>query len=445
MIRNGFPPGFVFGAATAAIQIEGAVDERGVSIWDSFCRVPGRVAGGHTADVACDHYHRYEEDLDLMRSLGLRAYRFSISWPRVLPDGHGAPSRAGLDFYRRLVDGLRARGIEPLATLYHWDLPQALQDGGGWTSRDTASRFAEYATLLFAELGDGVRQWITHNEPWVTAFQGHAYGTKAPGRRDWREALRVGHNVVLSHGLAVRAFRAAGPPTGSVGITLDFSPGYALTDSEPDRLALRRWDAFRNRWFLEAVLRGAYPADLVDWYESRLGPLELGVDGDLAVVAEPIDFLGVNYYSRAVVYDDPADHPLAVGHPAPTLPTTGMGWEVAPDALYELLVRIRREYGDIPIAITENGSAYDDPVPTNGLVSDPQRLAYLRDHLAAVARAARDGVNVQSYFAWSLLDNFEWEHGYDKRFGIVYVDYATQRRIPKQSALWYRDFIAHGA
>jgi beta-glucosidase len=442
-IGNGFPPGFVFGAATAAIQVEGAADARGPSIWDTFCRVPGRVAGGHTTDVACDHYHRYEEDLDLMQSLGLDAYRFSISWPRVLPDGSGAPSRRGLDFYRRLVDGLRARGIEPLATLYHWDLPQALEDAGGWPARETALRFAEYASLMFAELGDGVQRWITQNEPWVTTFQGHAYGTKAPGRRDWREALRVGHNLLLSHGLAMQAFRAAGPPGGSVGITLDFSPGYPATDSDADREAARRWDGFRNRWFLDAVLRGAYPGDLVEWYESRLGPLESGTGDDLAVVAEPIDFLGVNYYSRAVVHDDPADHPLAIGHAPPALPTTGMGWEVVPDALYELLLRIAREYGDIPILITENGSAYDDPVPANGLVPDPERLAYLRDHLDAVRRASAAGVNVLGYFAWSLLDNFEWEHGYEKRFGIVYVDYATQRRIPKQSALWYRDFIAN--
>ncbi len=435
-----FPPGFQFGAATAAIQIEGATDARGASIWDSFCRVPGRVAGGHTTDVACDHYHRWEEDLDLMADLGLRAYRFSISWPRVLPAGSGAPSRKGLDFYRRLVDGLRTRGIEPFATLYHWDLPQALQDAGGWPRRETAERFADYAAVVFEEL-DGVSRWITHNEPWVIAFLGHAYGSKAPGHRDWREALHAGHNVLLSHGLATRAFRELSRPDGRIGIALDFYPAYPASDSERDREATRRWDAVRNRWFLDAVLRGAYPADALAWFEARLGPLELGEDGDFELIAQPVDFLGANYYTRAVVRADPDDEPLGLTEVAPTLPTTGMGWEIAPDSLHELLVGLKRDYGDIPIAITENGSAYDDPVPTNGVVEDPERLAYLRAHLAAVERAAADGVNVEGYFAWSLLDNFEWEHGYEKRFGIVYVDYATQRRIPKQSALWYRDFI----
>jgi beta-glucosidase len=441
MNTNGFPDTFSFGVATAAIQIEGASDTRGESIWDTFCRLPGRVAGGHTPAVACDHLHRYEEDLDLMASLGVDAYRFSISWPRVLPMGHGAPNRSGLDFYKRLVDGLHARGIEPVATLYHWDLPQALEDAGGWPARDTAERFAEYASLMFEELGGGVRRWITHNEPWVTAFLGHAYGTKAPGRQDWREALRVAHHALLSHGLAVRAFRQILAPPASIGITLDFTPARPLTVSAGDREAAERWDLFRNRWFLDAVLRGAYPSELLSWYESRLGPLELGGEEDLEVISEPIDFLGCNYYSRAVVYGDPQARPLGLAHAVPEVPTTGMGWEVAPDSLFDLLLRIKREYGDIPILITENGSAYDDPVPTNGVVEDPERLAYLRDHLLAVRRAAASGVNVQGYFAWSLLDNFEWEHGYDKRFGIVYVDYETQRRITKQSGLWYRDFI----
>ena len=436
-----FPPGFLFGVATAAIQIEGAAGGRGASIWDTFAREPGRVANGDTPDVACDHFHRWEADLDLMASLGVNAYRFSISWPRVLPAGSGSVNRDGVDFYRRLVDGLNARGIEPLATLYHWDLPQALQDAGGWPSRETAHRFADYAALMFEEL-DGVRRWITHNEPWVTAFLGHAYGTKAPGRRDWHEALQVAHHVLLSHGLAVRAFRAGAARAGSIGITLDFAPAYPLSASEADRAAAERWDGFRNRWFLDPVLRGRYPADLLSWFESRLGPLELGPADDLVVAAEPIDFVGVNYYSRAVVCENPHDGPLDVDHARATRPTTGMGWEIAPDALHDLLVRIKRDYGDVPILITENGSAYDDPAPIGGVVRDPERLAYLRDHLAAVAAATADGVPVHGYFAWSLLDNFEWEHGYGKRFGIVHVDYETQRRIPKSSALWYRDLIA---
>jgi beta-glucosidase len=437
-----FPPGFLFGVATAAIQIEGASDKRGPSIWDAFAREPGRVANGDTPDVACDHYHRWEEDLDLMRSLGVDAYRFSISWPRVLPEGRGTVNREGIDFYKRLVDGLHRRGIEPLATLYHWDLPQALHEAGGWPARDTAYRFAEYAALVFEELGDGVRRWITHNEPWVTAFLGHAYGTKAPGRRDWHEALQVAHHVLLSHGLAVRAFRAGPTHGGSIGITLDFAPGYPLSASAADRDAAARWDAFRNRWFLDAVMRGRYPADLLAWFESRLGAVALGSAGDLVAASEPIDFVGVNYYSRALVGDNPYDGPLAVRQAPATLPTTGMGWEIAPDALRDLLVGIKRDYGDVPILITENGSAYDDPAPSEGVVSDPERVAYLRDHIRAVARAAADGVNVHGYFAWSLLDNFEWEHGYGKRFGLVHVDYETQRRVPKTSALWYRDLIA---
>ena len=437
-----FPKGFVFGVATAAIQIEGAAEERGASIWDTFARQPGRVANGDTPDVACDHLRRYEADLDLMASLGVDAYRFSISWPRVLPDGRGAPSSRGLDFYRRLVDGLRARGIEPLATLYHWDLPQALHDAGGWPARDTAERFADYAALMYEHLGDGVARWVTHNEPWVTAFLGHAYGTKAPGQRNWAEAFVVAHHVLLSHGLAVRAFREVGPRDGAIGITLDFEPGYALTTADSDRDAAQRWDAFRNRWFLDPIMRGAYPAELLVRLQDRLGPLDLSAPDDLEVVAQPIDFLGVNYYSRAVVADDPRDGPLGVRHAPPTLPTTAMGWEVVPDALYELLMRVAGEHEGMPLLITENGSAYDDPAPTNGVVPDASRLAYLREHLTAVARAAADGAKVEGYFAWSLLDNFEWEHGYGKRFGIVYVDYESQRRVPKQSALWYRDFIA---
>jgi beta-glucosidase len=424
-----FPPGFLFGVATSAAQIEGASDKRGLSIWDTFAREDGRVVNGDTPDVACDHYHRWQDDLDLMASLGINAYRFSISWPRVLPSGVGEVNREGVDFYKRLVAGLREREIEPLATLYHWDLPQALEDRGGWTNRESAEWFADYAALMFAEL-DGVDRWITHNEPWVTAFLGHAYGTKAPGHRDWREAIEVGHNVLASHARAVEAFRAVG--RGEIGITLDFEPGYAMSDAEADVAALNRWDAFRNRWFLEATLHGRYPPELVEWLEPRLG--------SLALEPEPaaIDFLGVNYYSRAVVGDNPNDGPIAVRRASPTLPTTGMGWEIVPDSLYELLVRLKREVGDIPLLITENGAAYDDPPPRADMVPDPARLAYLRDHVAAVKRALAAGVDVRGYFAWSFLDNFEWEWGYDKRFGLVYVDYETQRRVPKDSALGYR-------
>jgi beta-glucosidase len=427
--RTAFPAHFRFGVAMASYQIEGAVDEdgRGPSIWDAFCRRPGAVAGGDTGDVACDHYHRWREDLDLMASLGVESYRFSIAWPRVQPDGRGALNRAGVDFYRRLAEGLRERGIEAVATLYHWDLPQARQAAGGWAARDTVERFAEYAALMAAELGDVVDGWITHNEPWVIAFLGHAEGVKAPGLRDWVTALRVSNNLLLSHWLAVPALRETAP----VGITLNLAP---MRSDDGD--AARRMDGYMNRWFLDPLLRGAYPADMVEHYERRFGPL------DLEVRSAPLDFLGVNYYSPLRVRADATRQPLELAHVAPPPPTTAMGWEVDPGGLHELLVRVRRDYGDFPIYITENGAAFEDGPVVNGTVEDPRRVQFLRAHLEALGRAVADGVDVRRYFAWSMLDNFEWEHGYAKRFGLVYVDYSTQRRVTKRSGLWYRDFIA---
>jgi beta-glucosidase len=439
-----FPAGFRFGVAMAAYQIEGAAGEdgRGASIWDTFCRRPGAVAGGDTGDVACDHYHRWREDLDLMRALGVQSYRFSISWPRVQPDGRGALNRRGVAFYRALVEGMRERGIEPVATLYHWDLPQARQDAGGWAARDTASRFAEYAALMADELGDVVGGWITHNEPWVVAFLGHAEGVKAPGVRDWPTALRVAHHLLLSHGLALDALRA-GSPGVPAGLTLNLAPVRPASPSSPeDRAAAARMDGYYNRWFLDPVLRGRYPSDMVEHYERRYGPLGVVADGDLAVIARPLDFLGINYYFPQRVRAEPARQPLELSSVLAPPPTTAMGWEVDPAGLYELLVRVRRDYGDVPVYITENGAAYEDGPVVNGTVEDPQRVSYLRSHLGALGRAVAEGVDVRRYFAWSMLDNFEWEHGYAKRFGLVYVDFATQRRVPKRSALWYRDFIA---
>jgi beta-glucosidase len=430
-----FPTGFRFGVAMASYQIEGAVSEdgRGPSIWDTFCRRPGAVAGGDTGDVACDHYHRWREDLDLMASLGVESYRFSIAWPRVQPDGRGALNRPGVDFYRRLAEGLRERGIEPVATLYHWDLPQARQAAGGWAVRDTAERFGEYAVLMADELGDVVDSWITHNEPWVVAFLGHAEGIKAPGIRDWPTALRVSHHLLLSHGLALPALRETAP----VGITLNLAP--ARSD---DPAAALRMDGYMNRWFLDPLLRGRYPEDMVEHYARRYGPFDVVRDGDLKVISAPIDFLGVNYYSPQRVRSDPARQPLELGRVNPVPPTTAMGWEIDADGLHELLVRLRRDYGDVPIYITENGAAFEDGPVVNGTVEDPRRVEYLALHLDALGRAVADGVDVRRYFAWSMLDNFEWEHGYAKRFGLVYVDFSTQRRVPKRSGLWYRDFIA---
>jgi beta-glucosidase len=439
-----FPPGFAFGVASSAYQIEGATGEdgRGESIWDRFCRLPGRVANGETGDVACDHYHRYAEDLDLMASIGVRLYRFSIAWPRLIPDGKGKPNPAGIDFYRRLCEGLRERGIAPMATLYHWDLPQAVQDEGGWAARDTAFRFAEYADAAYDALGDLVESWITQNEPWVTAFEGHGFGTKAPGQQDWPTALRVAHHVLLSHGLAVRAFRGRNGPGGEIGIALNLTPAYPLNGTLDDRAAAHVMDGFHNRWFLDPVLRGGYPPDMVDELTRRFGSMDAIRVGDLATINEPIDFLGVNYYFSTRVFADPDEPVLGVGVAPPAEDMTAMGWGVRPDSLYELLVRLKREYGDVPLVITENGAAFDDEPPVNGYVDDPRRREYLQTHLESLRRAIADGVDVRGYCAWSLLDNFEWQHGYSKRFGIVYVDYETLKRIPKASALWYRNLIA---
>jgi beta-glucosidase len=437
-----FPAGFLLGAATSAYQIEGAVDAdgRGESIWDRFCLQPGAVDDGSSGQTACDHYHRLGEDLDLLAALGVNAYRFSIAWPRVQPSGDGAVNQAGLDFYRRLVEGLLERKIEPLATLYHWDLPQALEDRGGWRERDTAARFAEYAALVAGALGELVPAWITHNEPWCAAFLGYGTGEKAPGVRDWAAAVKVSHHLLLSHGLAVDVLREQAPDA-SVGIALSLHAITPATDDPADVAAARLADGYHNRWFLDPVLLGGYPADMLAAFEAGLGAHDYVWAGDEALIARPIDFLGVNYYSRHRVRAEAGAEPLGFQALPPRGEPTAMGWEVAPDGLPELLLRLRADYGPIPIRITENGAAYDDLV-VDGTVEDPQRLEFVRRHLDALSRSIAAGIDVRGYYVWSLLDNFEWERGYDKRFGLVYVDYATQRRIPKQSALWYRDFIA---
>ena len=436
-----FPSDFVWGAATAAFQIEGAADTdgRGESIWDRFCRTPGKVANGDTGDRACDHYHRWPEDLDLMASLGVGAYRFSVAWPRIQPDGRGAANRKGIDFYRRLVEGMLERGITPLATLYHWDLPQRLQDDGGWASREIVDHYVDYARLVFDGLGDLVDCWITHNEPWVTSFLGYGYGVKAPGVADWSQALAAAHHALLSHGRAVNAFRADGG-RGEIGITLD------LTHVTGEAEAARRLDGHRNRWFLDPVLRGGYPADLVELYEERVGPLEFVLPRDLEEIAAPIDFLGVNFYQPAVVRLSSTDGPLALEQVPWDGPRTAMGWTVEPSSLTELLLRLKRDYGEVPLVITENGASYDDPeLDGQAVIEDPQRVAFLRGHVEAVERAVEAGVDVRGYYVWSLLDNFEWEHGYDRRFGIVAVNFENLKRTPKRSALWYRDLIARHA
>jgi len=432
-----FPHDFVWGAATASYQIEGAAreDGRGESVWDRFCATPGKVRNGDTGDVACDFYHRYRDDVALMRELGLDAFRFSVAWPRVLPDGRGRVNEAGLDFYDRLVDELLAHGLEPFATLFHWDTPQALEDAGGWPVRATAEAFVEYAELVAARLGDRVRYWTTHNEPWVHAWIGHAWGEHAPGRTSEADAVATAHHLLLSHGWAVDVIRRSAADA-QVGITLNLAHAYAASDTPEDEAAAWRVDGEGNRWFLDPIYRGAYPADLLERNET-VAPLVQ--DGDLDAIGAPLDFLGVNNYFRFVV--SATDNGPRIER-NPEAQETDMGWEVYPDGLHRLLVRVAHDYAPPAIYVTENGAAFGDVRGHDGRVHDPERTAYIASHIEAVSRAVADGAPVKGYFVWSLLDNFEWAFGYSKRFGIVYVDYPTLERVPKDSFYWYRDSIA---
>jgi beta-glucosidase len=433
-----FPPDFFWGAAVSAYQVEGAVDAdgRGESIWDRFTTIPGKIEGGETGRVACDSYHRYREDVKLMRELGLNAFRFSIAWPRVLPEGTGSPNPGGLDFYDRLVDELLAAGIEPFVTLYHWDLPQALEDAGGWPVRDTVEAFAEYVEVVVARLGDRVRYWITQNEPWVIAWLGYGLGEHAPGRTSERDALAAAHHVLVAHGRAVEILRRD-VREPRVGITIDVVPMYPASDSATDAAAVRQLDGFRNRWLLDPVLRGEYPPDMVEHFAHALPDVR---DGDLEAISAPLDFLGVNYYTRNIVRADPeSGEPVVVE--ASGAEHTTKGWEVYPDGLTQMLVRLNEDYELPALYVTENGAAYPD-ARDNGSVEDPQRVSYLERHLGAIAAAIEAGVPLAGYFVWSLLDNFEWAQGYSQRFGIVYVDFDTLERVPKASYRWYRSFIA---
>ncbi|MER6779668.1 MULTISPECIES: GH1 family beta-glucosidase [unclassified Streptomyces] len=451
-----FPPDFLWGTATAAYQIEGAAREGGrtPSIWDTFSHTPGKVFEGHTGDVAVDHYHRYPEDVRLMSELGLGAYRFSVSWSRVQPTGRGPAVQKGLDFYRRLVDELLAAGIEPALTLYHWDLPQELEDAGGWPERATAERFAEYAGLVADALGDRVKLWTTLNEPWCSAFLGYGSGVHAPGRTDPVAALRAAHHLNLGHGLTVRALRAALPGDGLVAVSLNLHEVRPLTPSAEDLDAARRIDAVGNRIWLGPMLEGAYPQDLfVD--TAHLTDWSFVHDGDTATIHRPLDRLALNYYTPTVVSHVPkgAQKPQDDGHgssehsPWPGADQvafhrapgdrTAMGWPVDPSALYDLLTRTAARYPALPLVVSENGAAYEDEIGPDGTVHDPERAAYVHAHLDAVHRAIADGADVRGYFLWSLLDNFEWAYGYAKRFGAVHVDHDTLERTPKSSALWY--------
>lgn len=444
LVRGDFPADFRWGCSTSAYQIEGAVadDGRGLSIWDTFCRRPAAIRDGSSGAVACDHYHRWPEDVALAGELGLNAYRFSIAWPRIFPEGRGRrPNSKGLDFYSKLVDGLLERGIEPWPTLYHWDLPQALQDQGGWKNRDSVTAFVEFAEAVSQRLGDRVRHWITHNEPWCTAFLGHYEGVHAPGERNLAAALQVCHHVLLSHGLAIPAIRthAAG---ARVGIALSLHPLRPASDRRADMEAMVRHDGLRNRWFLDPLHGRGYPADV--W--QRLGRDVPEVrEGDLAAIATRTDFLGVNYYFPETVADAPGEGALATRVVNPEhVERTDFGWEVSPGGMVELLGRIVRDYHPDEIYITENGSTYEDVVAAEGGIDDGKRRSYLVRHLAALRQAISAGMPVKGYFAWSLLDNFEWAEGYLRRFGLIHVDYPTQQRRLKLSGQWYRDFLRGG-
>lgn len=432
------PSDFLLGAATSSYQIEGAVqaDGRGESIWDRFSHLPGKTVFGQTGDTATDHYHRYQEDLNLMQQLGLDSYRFSIAWPRIIPEGRGLVNQQGLDFYKRLVDGLLERGIVPMATLYHWDLPQELQDQGGWLNRQTAEAFGEYADVIFRSLGDVIPFFITLNEPWCSAVLGHGTGAHAPGLTDYGSAAVAGHHLLLAHARGVQAFRASALPTSQIGVTnvLTFTQPASALDA--DVKATRRLDAFLNRWFLDPLFLSRYPFELVEF--GVRDPLVQ--PGDLEQISAKIDFLGVNYYQRAVIRANPTDSVLGGEVLAPAGEVTAMGWGVYPEGLEGVLAQLASDYPSVPIYITESGAAFND-VLEKGRIRDGKRIEYHESHIASALSARARGVDVRGYFAWSLMDNFEWAEGYTKRFGLIFVNYETQERVWKDSANWYREVL----
>ena len=434
-----FPAGFLWGVTTAAYQTEGAVDEdgRGESTWDRFCATPGKVRNGDSGAIACDSYHRCDEDLELMRALGVTAHRFSVSWSRVLPGGRGPVNAQGLDFYDRQVDRLLAAGIAPFVTLNHWDMPQALEDRGGWKARATVAAFAEYAEAVVERLGDRAVHWITHCEPWVVAWLGYGMGVHAPGGRSESDALAAGHHLLVAHGRVVEMLRST-VPHAQVGVSLNLEPVWPASTTEQDRAAARWWDGHHNRWFLEPLYHGSYPQDMVDVWQGIMPPVE---DGDMALIATPTDFLSVSYYTGVTVAggsDDERARPV----PQPHIARTDMGWEIRPDGFTEMLVTVARDYAPAAIYVTENGAAFPDVVGHDGNIADPERRDFLEAHVRAAFAALEAQVPLRGYFVWSLLDNFEWSWGYWKRFGLVHVDYPTQKRTPKASFYWYRDLIA---
>jgi beta-glucosidase len=432
---------FIWGVATSSYQIEGAANEdgRGQSIWDTFCKVPGKVANFDNGDIACDHYHRFKEDLDLMKWMGVKAYRFSVAWPRVIPDGVGRVNEMGLDFYDRLIDSLLEREIAPWLTMYHWDLPEALQLRGGWNNREVVEWFGEYGEVLTSRFGDRVKNWMTLNEPLCSAWLGHLYGDMAPGIKDLQTALNVSHNLLMSHGLACQVIRS-NVSEANVGIVINVTPAVPATDSQVDSNAAQLADGFDNRWFLDPVFGRTYPADVID----ALGASPEIHSGDMKLIAQDLDFLGVNFYFRQTVAADQNSKPLPIRSVnRENVKKTAMNWEVHPQAFEEILLRISKEYSPKAIYITENGSAWNDEV-INGEIIDDERIDYLVRHLDAMRSARSQGAPILGYFAWSFLDNFEWAYGYEKRFGLIYVDYKTQTRTPKKSALFYRQLLLNG-
>ncbi len=437
-----FPASFLWGTATAAYQIEGGVNEdgRGASIWDTFSKTPGRVENGDTGDVACDHFHRWRDDIALLKSLNCKVYRFSIAWARIFPNGRGAVNEAGLQFYSSMVDELLANGITPYVTLYHWDLPQALQDEDGWKRRGIIDDFVNYAEIVVRALGDRVKHWITFNEPWVFTWVGYVFGTHAPGETANvpTPALQTAHHALVAHGKTVERIRAL-VPDAQVGITLDLMHVDPATMRPTDLEAATRYDGFRNRWFLDPIFRGHYPADMLALWEEHLPNIE---PGDMAIINAPVDFLGINTYFRVVAQHDGTVPYLQAGQVRPPGEYTEMGWEVYPQGLYALLKRLHSDYRPKAIYITENGAAFADTLTEDGQVHDERRVAYLRGHFEAASHAIRDGVPLVGYFVWSLLDNFEWSFGYSKRFGIVYVDFATLKRYVKDSGKYFAEIAA---
>jgi len=436
-----FKKDFIFGTATSSYQIEGAIaeDGRSPSIWDIFSKTPGKTYRGNTGDVACDHYRRYKEDIELMEKIGTGAYRFSVSWSRIFPE-KGRYNPKGMDFYKRLIDELNKRNIKPVITIYHWDLPLWAYNMGGWLNRDSVKWFEEYSSRLFKELNESVRLWITHNEPLCASFFGYHEGIHAPGHKDLKEAVTTAHHILMSHSTAVENFRKLKFKNSEIGIALNLIPSYPVSGSEEDKKASLVFDGQYNRWFLRPLFKADYPEDMKEVFKKLIGDFDFMKDGDMEKISVKNDFLGVNYYSRELIKYSP-DSELEYKKTHGNFERTEMDWEIVPEALYKLILRLREEYTSIPIYITENGAAFKDKVSKDGKVHDGKRIDYLRNHLKKIAVLNQKGADIKGYFLWSLMDNFEWGHGYSKRFGIIHLDYKTQERILKDSALWYRDLI----